>query len=86
MAEILGRLYEGVDTSMLTDVSDLTPLEQAEVTRLLAVEKLRALTEEARSSEGGYAAARYIVALEDGRVTTTGCTIFIRNEEGETNG
>lgn len=80
MAEILGKLDPEADTSMLTDYESLTRLEQSEVTLAVSSQAER-IMEEARMSETGLTVGRFIVGLPDGRVVTTGYSVFIGKEK-----
>lgn len=80
MAEVLGKLDPGADTSMLTDYESLTRLEQAEITLAVSSHADR-MVEEASSSETGQAIGRFIVGFPDGRVVTAGYNVFIGKEK-----
>ena len=67
MAEVLGKLDSEADASMLTNVFDLTPLEQANVNLAVSNQGGRILAE-AQASEKGVAIGHYIVGLPDGKV------------------
>lgn len=79
MAEVLGKLIPDADTTMLTPFDALTDLEQAQVS--LATAKGIAKELETVDKSAGYrSAGKFIVALEDGRVTTSTFGIYIGNQ------
>jgi|GEM_PF-4374915 len=82
MAEVLGRLDPEADTSMLVDPSSLSELERAQVDEAVS-RRAAELVEEARLAPARQVAGKFLVALQDGRVTTTSFDVRIGKDQEE---